>query len=268
MDQPPTRQFQRLRGIAVALAMSGGASLLVAAPANAEESHARDLFKAMSDYLLGQEAISYSYNATLELVTVDLQKVGFASSGTLALNRPDKVRMTRIGGFADIEVTYDGATLTALGKNLNIFAKAQIPGTIDELIDTLRFEYGFAAPAADLLSSVHFEAMMGNVIDVKDLGSGVIGGQECDHLAFRTEETDWQIWIAHGDRPYPCRFTITSKMIVMAPSYSIDITDWKAGAEVASDDFRLDTGDADEVQIVDLSGLNEIPDIFEEGDAQ
>ena len=37
--------------------------------------------------------------------------------------------------------------------------------------------------------------LMPSVIDANDLGSGVIGGVECDHLAFRTEEVDWQIWI-------------------------------------------------------------------------
>ena len=44
---------------------------------------------------------------------------------------------------------------------------------------------------------------MADVTDVKDLGSGVIGGVECDHLAFRAKDTDWQIWIAQGEEPIP-----------------------------------------------------------------
>ena len=58
---------------------------------------------------------------------------------------------------------------------------------------------------------------MEGVVDGKDLGSGVIDGVECDSLAFRTEEVDWQIWIAHGDRPYPCRFVITTKQLTNRP---------------------------------------------------
>ena len=119
-----------------------------------------------------------------------------------------------------------------LGKNLNVYAQTAMTGSIDELIDVLRLEYGLEAPAADLLSSDPYEVMMSNVTDVKDLGSGVIGGKECDHLAFRTESTDWEIWIAQGDKPYPCRFTITSKMVALAPSYTIDVVDFKAGGEV------------------------------------
>jgi hypothetical protein len=268
-DMKKTTNFsQRLRGSAIALALSGATCFLATTSASADEASAKALFKVMSDYVAGQKAISFSYDAMLEIVSSDLQKVGFASSGTLDLNRPDKVRMTRTGGFADVELSYDGKTLAAMGKNLNVFTKVETTGTIDELIDTLRFDYGLEVPAADLLSSNPYDMMMENVTDAKDLGSGVINGKECDHLAFRTEDTDWQIWITQGDKPYPCRFTITSKIMAQAPSYTIEVRDWKTGDEVASDDFQLKTGDAKEVQISEISGLDEVPDLSGKGDAQ
>ncbi|MGB5570556.1 MAG: DUF2092 domain-containing protein [Sedimenticolaceae bacterium] len=65
---------------------------------------------------------------------------------------------------------------------------------------------------------------------MKDIGSGVIGGVECDHLAFRAKEVDWQIWIAQGERVYPCRYTITSKLLNGGPQYSIQVRAWKSGA--------------------------------------
>ena len=68
-----------------------------------------------------------------EVVTEKDQKLGLASSGTLTLNRPDKLHATRTGGFANVEMVYDGKTLTMLGKNANAFAKAEEPGTIDQL---------------------------------------------------------------------------------------------------------------------------------------
>ena len=75
---------------------------------------------------------------------------------------------------------------------------------------------------------------MADVTDVKDLGSGVIGGMECDHLAFRKMDVDWQIWIAQGSRPYPCRYDIATKVVAGSPEYSIQIRDWKTGSDVAS----------------------------------
>ena len=73
------------------------------------------------------------------------------------------------------------------------------PGTIDQLIDQLRDKFHRQLPGADLLISNVYDALMTDVTDVKDLGSGVIGGKECDHLAFRAKDTDWQIWIAQGE---------------------------------------------------------------------
>jgi hypothetical protein len=63
--------------------------------ARADEAQAKSLFKAMSDYLAAQKAISLSYDSTLEVVTEKDQKLGLASSGTLTLNRPDKLHATR-----------------------------------------------------------------------------------------------------------------------------------------------------------------------------
>ena len=60
----------------------------------------------------------------------DDQKLALASSVTLTLKRPDKIRVTRAGGFADVEMPFDGKTLTLLGKNLNLNTQLEVPGTI------------------------------------------------------------------------------------------------------------------------------------------
>ena len=155
----------------------------------------------MSDYLAAQTAISFDYNATLEVVTNDGQKLALASSGTVTLNRPDKIRATRSGGFVDAETLFDGKTLTLLGKNAKKYAQVDVPGTIDHLIDELKDKYDRPLPAADLLISNSYAVLMEDVYNSKDLGSGVINGTECDFLAFRKDEVDFQIWIAQGDRP-------------------------------------------------------------------
>ena len=161
-----------------------------------------------------------------------------ASSGTLTLDRPDKLHATRTGGFADVALAFDGSMLTLLVKNANAYAQVEEPGTMDNLVDQLRNKYNRPVPAADLLMSNVYDQLMPQVIDTKDLGSGVIGGVECDHLAFRTPEVDWQIWIAQGSRPYPCRYVITSPQVEGSPQYTIDVRAWKTGAEVASDLFK------------------------------
>jgi hypothetical protein len=229
----------------------------------ADEAQAKSLFKAMSDYLAAQKAISFEYDSTLEIVTKQKQRIGLASSGTVTLNRPDKVHATRTGGFADVEMVFDGKTLTLLGKDANLYAQVEAPGTIDHLVDELRDKYHRPVPAADLLMSDPYAQLMPLAVDAKDLGSGVIRGVECDHLAFRTKEVDWQIWIAQGDRPYPCRYVITSKKVEGWPQYSIDVRAWKAGTEVASDGFSLAIPtDAKKLNPSDLPSVDELSGIY------
>src|SRR5690349_7314259 len=93
-----------LTAVALALMVTLGAP----ATARADEAAAKSLLKAMSDYLAGQKAISFSYDSNLEIVTKDKQKLALASSGTVILDRPDKARVMRHGGFADIEAVFDG----------------------------------------------------------------------------------------------------------------------------------------------------------------
>jgi hypothetical protein len=234
--------------------------------AKADEVAAKSLLKAMSDYLAAQKAISFSYDTNLEIVTKDKQKLALASSGTITLHRPDELRITRQGGFADVEVVFDGKTLTLLGKTANLYGQVGIPGTIDHLVDELRDKYNRPVPGADLLLSNVYDQLMPSVINVKDLGSGVIGGVECDHMAFRTKEVDWQIWIAQGSRPYPCRYVITSKLVANEPQYSIQIRDWKTESEVAADDFSFkNPTNAKKMDLKDLPDTDELPGIFVRG---
>ena len=76
---------------------------------------------------------------------------------------------------------------------------------------------------------------MANVIEGKHIGQGVVDGVECEHLAFRGPETDWQIWIETGAKPVPRKYVITSKTIAGAPQYTLKIKDWKTDANADGD---------------------------------
>ena len=248
---------------AIVFAVAATVGMANMSAARADEAQAKSLLKAMSDYLAAQQALSFEYDTNLEVVTKQKQKLGLASSGTVTLNRPDKLRATRTGGFANVEFVFDGKTVTLFGKNANVYAQVEAPGTIDQLVDELRNKYHRPVPAGDLLMSDVYQQLMPLVVDTKDLGSGVIGGVECDHLAFRTKEVDWQIWIAQGDRPYPCRYVITSTKVTGGPQYTIDFRAWKTGAEVASDRFRLELPtDARKLKPGELRDFDELPGMF------
>ena len=88
-----------------------------------QNDDALQILKAMTDYVSNQKTIAATYDTDIEVVTDNLQKIQFASSGQMLLSRPDKVRASRIGGYADVEMVFDGKSLTVLGKNRNKYAE-------------------------------------------------------------------------------------------------------------------------------------------------
>jgi hypothetical protein len=113
-----------------------------------------------------------------------------------------------------------------LGKNANAYAQAPAVGTIDQLIDTLRQKYQRPIPGGDLLMSNIYEQLIPEVTNAKDLGSGVIDGVECDHLAFRTKDVDWQIWVAREIVRIRAANVDHQHEVEQSAGYSIDLRDW------------------------------------------
>ena len=132
-----------------------------------DSAEAKKLLKAMSDFLAAQKTLSVGFDTVFDVVTPTDQKLGLASSGTATLARPDKICFRRSGGFADLEILYDGKMLTLLGKNANLYMQASASGTVDQLIDTLQDKYNRPLPGADLLMTNSYDELMQDVYDLR-----------------------------------------------------------------------------------------------------
>jgi hypothetical protein len=241
--------------LAIALALAANLFAMSAWADDAEK-----ILKEMSSYVASQKVISVTFDSDIEVITPDLQKIQFASSGQLSLSRPNKLRATRTGGYADIELVFDGKTATVFGKNINAFAQIDAPGSIDQLIDRLRNQSSLELPGADLLLSNAYDVLMSEVINAKHIGQGVIDGVECEHLAFRNLDTDWQVWVEIGPRPIPRKYVITSKAVTGGPQYTLRIKEWKTDAQLGADAFAFKpSAGAKKVGFKELSEIDEVP---------
>jgi hypothetical protein len=115
-------------------------------------------------------------------------------------------------------------------------------------------------PGADLLLSSVYDELTAGVVDAKHIGQGVIDGVECEHLAFRSPDLDWQLWVEIGARPIPRKYVISSKHVAGAPQYTLRIKEWKTDVPVAADAFAFKPpADAKRVELVALTDIDEIP---------
>ncbi|NNU47597.1 DUF2092 domain-containing protein [Rhizobium sp. WYCCWR 11279] len=215
---------------ATGLAAAAITVALSAAPAlsqSAIDPDADAILHAMADKLKGMASFSAEYDTDHEIVDRQGQKLQYSASGTIAVSRPSGLRVTRIGPYSDTEVVFDGKVVSLYGKALNAYAQIDSPGpSIDEAVDEFRMSTGLDAVGADLLAADPYPLLMDGVVSGSLVGTSFVGGVECDHLAFRNDRVDWQIWISADDRKLPLKYVITTKWVTGAPQYTLRLRDW------------------------------------------
>ena len=171
-----------------AVTLAAGLAVIAQPAASAQGGDdAMAILKAMSDYIDAQQSIALLFNSDIEVITPELQKLQFASSASPAGSSEQAARdparwLRRRRCLLRRKTGHD------LRQQRERIRECRCPGTIDQLIEKLRGEYGVDAPGADLLLSHGFDGMTADVIDAKHIGRGVIDGVECEHLAFRDAE--------------------------------------------------------------------------------
>lgn len=224
------------------------------------EDDAIHILKTMTDYMASQKSIDVSYDTDVEVITNDLQKIQFASSGHLLMVRPDKLLVSRIGGYSDVELVFDGKTTNVLDHDHNVYTEINTAGTVEKLVERMRDEFELPVPGADLLLASSFDRLMDGVIDAKHIGLGVVDGVECEHLAFRNLETDWQLWVEVGAHPVPHKYVITNKAVSGSPQYALTITHLVTDGPIAADAFAFKApSGAKKIEMKDLHDIDEVP---------
>jgi hypothetical protein len=83
----------------------------------------------------------------------------------------------------------------------------------------------------------------------------VVGGVKCDHLAFRGNQVDWQIWIETGDKPLPKKFVVTTKWMTGAPQFTLVVKSWNLSPKLTEDMFSfVPPKDARKIDFIGLTG--------------
>ena len=215
-----------------------------AAPASAAPpevaAEADKTLRAMSEYMGGLRSFSVKYDIESEIISTHGEKLQFSSSGRLVARRPDRLHVVRDTGFSSGELFIDGRSVSIFSPTKNAYLQFEGPGTIEQTMNWLRDEYGLDIPAADLLDAKPYDALVWGLKSGTYHGVAMVGGVAAHHLAFRTDEIDWQIWIQSGAVSLPLKFVITTKWMTAAPQYSIRFRDWQTSVEAPDATFRFE----------------------------
>ncbi|UHD18018.1 DUF2092 domain-containing protein [Thiocapsa bogorovii] len=240
MIQPNQRMVDVRRLVQVTgFALSLGVASSAVAEGPDVDPEADRILRDMSTYLSGLAAFSVRAEVDDEVIDLAGQKLQLSSSATLMLERPDHFHAHRQGPLADVEILFDGQTLTLHGRREQIYAAIDAPGSIDAALTELRAATGLDAPAGDLFVSDPYPGLMTDVTRGAYLGTAYVDGTAAHHLAFRAATVDWQIWVRTGDQPLPLKYVITSKWVTGAPQYAVRFRDWNTAPTFEAGQFTF-----------------------------
>jgi len=198
---------------------------------------ATEILRNAMDYLGQQNRFRVQTRNTIEAVLHSGQKLQFDHTAVLSVQRPNKLRAERHGDLFEQVFYYDGSTLSLHNPDDKYYATLPAPGTLEEMLDFARESLDIVAPAADLIYADAYDLLMQEVTSGFVVGKSVVDGVRCDHLAFRGEQVDWQIWIQEGVQPLPRKMVITSRDVMNKPQFTVVMSQWDMAPMLFDRDF-------------------------------
>lgn len=203
------------------------------------EPKADEVLRAMTSYMAGLKHFSVKAENSLEMVTADGEKIQFIAPANLTVSRPDKLYADRKGDLVNQAFYYNGKTLTLYNVNTKHYATADVPATLDGMLDFARDRLDVIAPGADLFDTRAYTQLTQDAKSGRYVGMSVINGVRCHHLAYRATDVDWQLWVREGKQPLPCRYVITTKDVKGSPQFSTQLNGWNLNANVPASTFQF-----------------------------
>lgn len=198
---------------------------------------ARAVVDRMTAYLQGLESFSISTDVTRDEVVALGYKLQNNEHSEITVQRPDKLRAEVTGDIRERTFVYDGDTLTMFAPEYAAFVRTDAPDSLGELIGTL-LALGVEMPLIDVLHQGTVGTLTQLVRGGILVGQTRVNGVDCDHLAFRQADVDWQLWVERGARPLPRKILITTRYEFGDPQYQAVLT-WNLQPSIDSSTFAF-----------------------------
>lgn len=223
-----------------AISLGIAAPVVIAAAAKkGVDADADKMLKQMTDYLAGLQSFTVQTTSIDQATTKAGEKIQATSDLDVAVQRPNRLRSTQRGAGERLSLWYDGKTMTLACKESNTYETTEAAPTIDGTIDKMRKVFKVDAPGADLLYSKPYDILMEQVVSGRFVGRETIDGVAANHLAFRGEQVDFQLWIEDGAKPLPLRFVITTKDVKGSPEFSVQLSNWNTQPKLSDATFAF-----------------------------
>lgn len=219
----------------IVLAAIAAFSLFVAQSAKTAEMddrQAMDILQNMARTLAGAEQFSVTLNSSYDASQENGQMIEYEAKRDIQVRRPDKLRVDKQRSDGDQRIlVFDGKQIIVHNVTENIYAMAEKAGTVDDAVKHLVSVLKTPLPLARMFRTSLPAELDKLVEEIDYVELNTLTDVPTDHLAVRTKDVDFQIWITRGKEPLPRRIVITYKNFKGDPQFRADFTNWNLGAK-------------------------------------
>jgi hypothetical protein len=219
--------------------------MLAGTPAPSTTAPARDAqamatLQRMADFLSRAQRFSVTAEIGFDVVQSTGEKLEFGETREIVIRRPDRARIdiTKRDG-ATSGFRFDGQEIAVFNTRENVYATAAKPGTLDQAISYFLNDLDMRFPLAELFSTQLAEMLATRVHTAYNVGQERIMGVPCEHVAFRGDQADVQLWVAQGDQPLPHRLVITYTAAEGQPQFWAQFSNWNLSPDVPDAQFAF-----------------------------
>jgi hypothetical protein len=220
---------------------AGGGDAPATAPANGApviDPEARTVLNRACHELSAARTLTYHAEISFDSVLPSHVKVQYAAAMDTAIERPDNLAISYKSDLGAKAIWYDGKTLTIYDPAHRAYASTPAPDSIDAMFKQVADDKNLSIPLEGFDFNNECERAYRDIQRGKYIGLNDVGGVECDHLGFIQDETDWQLWVDHGQKRLPRKLVITYKQLPSQPQWQAIFSDYHFNQTLPPSLFR------------------------------
>ncbi len=196
---------------------------------------------AMAQKLAKAKRFSVTIRMGYDVVQKSGQKIEFGEVRKVILDRPNHLRVDVKQSDGDIGgAIYDGKRFIQFSQTYKVYGILDLPDWIKNTDDMVKFavaEMDVRIPLARMLVTDFPQEIQRLTKEVFFVEKDVLGPKPTDHIAGRTDEVDYQVWI--GKDKLPTRVVITYKNEPGEPQFWANFSNWSFNPKVGASTFTF-----------------------------
>jgi len=212
----------------------------VAGAEPAIDPEAMKILARMTERLAAAQQLSVTFRAGYDVVQETGQKIEFGELRSLVLSRPDRLRIeTKLSDGGKQLVLFDGKVLTVFNADDKVYAQLKRPGTVDEMLHYAVRDLQVRMPLARMFVTSLPSELKGRLESLAYVEDDGLTDVPTAHLAGRSKDVDFQIWIPLEGEPLPRRIVFTYKQHPGEPQFWALFSDWNLKTEISASRFSF-----------------------------